>query len=214
MTDTLFESFGKIPRWNRDIIITEKIDGTNAQIFVSEQGNITLKSGREVPFLVGSRNRWIFPESDNHGFAKWAYGNEKDVLSLGPGRHFGEWFGQGIQRGYGLKEKKLIMFNVSRWNKDNLPQSIGVVPVLYQGPMFYYTENAGGNRLSQFDDSQNEDGPIQHWATAESLYMLKTCGSFAVPGYMKPEGIVIFHSASHHMYKITLENDSLPKGAL
>ena len=35
-----FTKFPKIPRLNRDMIITEKIDGTNAQIYVAEQAEI------------------------------------------------------------------------------------------------------------------------------------------------------------------------------
>ena len=34
---------------------------------------------------------------------------------LVPGRHFGEWWGSGIQRGYGLDEKTFSLFNAYRW---------------------------------------------------------------------------------------------------
>lgn len=34
----LHRSFQKIPRWSRDIIITEKIDGTSACIYIDEAG--------------------------------------------------------------------------------------------------------------------------------------------------------------------------------
>ena len=43
------------------------------------------------------------------------------------------------------------------------------------------------------------------------LELLRTDGSVIVPGFMKPEGIVIYHSASRDSYKITLENDEAPK---
>ncbi|GAA1639362.1 hypothetical protein GCM10009700_27880 [Brevibacterium sanguinis] len=33
------------------------------------------------------------------------------------------------------------------------------------------------------------------------------------PGYMNPEGIITFHSASGQVYKTLIENDELPKGA-
>ena len=103
-----FVAFPKIPRLSRRCVITEKIDGTNACIFIGEDGE----------FLVGSRTRWITPENDNHGFARWAYEHKDELLGLGPGRHFGEWWGQGIQRGYGLKEKRFSLFNTSRWMDD------------------------------------------------------------------------------------------------
>ena len=93
---TEFEKFDKIARLSRNCIITEKIDGTNAQVFIGENGE----------FLTGSRNRWITPEDDNAGFARWALENKEKLLQLGPGRHFGEWWGSGIQRRYGLDRKR------------------------------------------------------------------------------------------------------------
>ncbi len=104
-----FEPFNKIGRLKRTCTITEKIDGTNAQICFNAAGEM----------LVGSRKRQIWPEGfegkdkgcDNAGFAKWAYEN-KDALFdfLGEGRHFGEWCGGKIQRGYGLTEKRFALF--------------------------------------------------------------------------------------------------------
>ena len=61
MTD--FVSFPKIARYSRNVVVTEKIDGTNAQVFIGEDGE----------FLTGSRNRWITPEDDNYGFSRWAH---------------------------------------------------------------------------------------------------------------------------------------------
>ena len=54
-----FEAFAKIPRFFRDVTISEKIDGTNAQVFVAEDGAV----------MAGSRSRWITPEADNFGFS-------------------------------------------------------------------------------------------------------------------------------------------------
>src|SRR5690606_13561404 len=108
---TAFTEFPKIPRLNRNIIVTEKIDGTNASIFIGEDGE----------FLVGSRTRWITPEKDNFGFAAWAHENRDELMKLGPGHHFGEWWGRGIQRGYGLNERRFSLFNTSRWTPETLP---------------------------------------------------------------------------------------------
>lgn len=174
-----FVGFGKIPRFQREIIITEKIDGTNAQILITDDGDIR----------AGSRNRWITPTDDNYGFAKWVEGNKSELLRLGPGRHFGEWWGQGINRGYALKEKRFSLFNVTRWADLSMcPTCCFVVPRLFEG---------------RFDTDNIED------VMAE----LRMNGSVAAPGFMKPEGIVIFHSASGYMFKRTLENDEKPKGA-
>jgi hypothetical protein len=194
---TDFVEFQKIPRLSRDMIITEKIDGTNGCIFISPDGE----------FLVGSRTRWITPENDNHGFAAWAYANKDELLKLGPGRHFGEWWGSGIQRGYGLTkgDKRFSLFNVTRWclfgqepgeigvgvngtvkKQDVLPQIVGLVPVVFRGP--FSTE-----------------------AALEWLGVLGRDGSLAAPGFMNPEGIVVFHVAGNYLFKKTLDGDGTPK---
>lgn len=171
-----FESFKKISRLSRDTVVTEKLDGTNAQIFIDETGN----------FLTGSRNRWITPDDDNFGFSRWAHENKEELLKLGPGRHFGEWYGPGIQRGYGLKEKAFALFNTHRWS-ENRPDCCQVVPILYEGIF------------------------SQHYIDI-AVDCLRKEGSKAVPGFMRPEGIVVFHKASNILFKKTLENDDTPKG--
>ena len=100
-----FQEFPKLARLSREVIITEKIDGTNAQIYIDDAQNI----------MAGSRTRWISPEADNFGFAAWARAHRDELLTLGPGRHFGEWWGVGIQRGYGLSERRFSLFNTQRW---------------------------------------------------------------------------------------------------
>src|SRR5687767_1693749 len=85
----LFTPFPSISRLSRDIVVTEKLDGTNAQIHITQDGRV----------LAGSRNRWITPEADNFGFARWVAAHEDELRALGPGSHYGEWWGQGIQRG-------------------------------------------------------------------------------------------------------------------
>lgn len=171
-----FQGFPKLARLSREIIITEKIDGTNAQIGITEDGQI----------FAGSRSRWLTPQDDNFGFAKWVEENREDLLLLGPGRHFGEWWGYGIQRSYGLDEKRFSLFNVSRW-QDARPVCCHVVPTLYRGD--FETPTIVG-----------------------ILAMLRHDGSRAAPGFMKPEGIVVFHSAGNVGFKKTLEKDAMPKG--
>jgi len=173
-----FRPFQKIARFSREVIVTEKIDGTNAQIFFTDAGEM----------LVGSRNRWITPEADNYGFAKWAKANEDELRKLGPGAHFGEWWGQGIQRGYGLKEKRFSLFNVSRWSDTEArPACCGVVPELWRGNM--------------------DDLDASRW-----IARLAYNGSVAAPGFMLPEGIVIYHVASGTSFKKTVEKDDQHKG--
>lgn len=176
---TPFVKFPKIPRLRRETVVTEKLDGTNAQIYVGEDGG----------FLVGSRNRWITPDDDNFGFATWAYERKEELMGLGHGHHFGEWWGQGIQRGYGLDEKRFSLFNTARWNEDNpnRPACCHVVPVLNSG---------------LFDGTDAE-----YW-----VERLKGEGSRAAPGFMNPEGVVVYHTAAKMYFKMTCEKDEKPKG--
>ncbi len=194
--DIIFTPFAKMARLSRECLITEKIDGTNAQIYITDDNDM----------LVGSRTRWITPNDDNFGFAKWAHDHRDELLTLGPGRHFGEWWGQGIQRKYGMTEKRFSLFNVARWcmhdetpqpiatddprvikTQDVLPPCCHLVPVIRRG-MF---------SSIMVDDALNE---------------LRARGSFAAPGFMKPEGIVVFHIAGNVGFKKTIEKDEVPKG--
>jgi hypothetical protein len=105
------------------MVITEKIDGTNSCVVVDDDGNVTAQS----------RKRVIVPGDDNYGFAGWVQQYADQLKGLGPGYHFGEWFGVGIQRGYGLYERRFALFNVNRW-RDERPDCCHVVPTLYEGP--------------------------------------------------------------------------------
>ena len=173
-----FTPFPKISRWNREVIVTEKIDGTNAAVVVTEEGRV----------LAQSRKRLITPEDDNFGFARWVAGHEDELRELGAGVHFGEWWGQGIQRGYGLDHKRFSLFNAKRWHAPERPLCCHVVPVLAHA-------------------STPEQGIIRSAAVS-----LKLHGSVAAPGFDRPEGIVIFHTAANQMFKVTLEDDEKPKG--
>jgi len=178
-----FKAFSKISRLSREIIITEKIDGSNGIICIDEAMNI----------YAGSRKKWLWESgqdeihNDNMGFGRWVKDNQEELKKLGPGFHYGEWWGLGIQRNYGLKEKHFSLFNTSRWADVSLrPKCCDVVPVLYQGLC---------NTIS----------------IDQVLTRLSNTGSVAAPGFMKPEGIVIYHTASRTMFKKTIENDEKGK---
>ena len=49
-------------------------------------------------------------------------------------------------------------------------------------------------------------------AINRALNALLEAGSAAAPGFMRPEGIIVFHSASQQVYKVLAENDDMPKG--
>lgn len=194
--DLDFIGFPKLARLSREIIVSEKIDGTNAQVFIAEDGTL----------LAGSRTRWITQTDDNYGFAAWVEAHREELLTLGPGRHFGEWWGAGIQRGYGLKEKRFSLFNATRWAahdqplllipsqdpraqpklQERPPACCDVVPVLIQGPF--------------------RTDAIDH-----CIQLLRERGSYAAPGFMKPEGVVVFHTAGNVGFKKTVDKDDIPK---
>ena len=173
--DHEFKPFNKIPRLSREIVVTEKIDGTNATIYIDD----TMEN-----LYTASRTKWITPEDDNYGFARWAQSNKEELLTLGPGYHRGEWWGKKIQRGYGLTDKKFSLFNTSL---SYVPSCCLLVPILYRGPF----------------DLQMVD---------ECLEALKVHGSQAAPGFMKPEGVVVFHTAASNYFKKMIENDGKHKG--
>jgi hypothetical protein len=217
-----FVEFKKIPRLSREILVSEKIDGSNGQIVIMSKEKIILECEHcdytsqdfidkyclyihpdnphveekdRLYIFAASRNRWlnVGKQNDNHAFAYWVKENAPDLVMLGEGRHFGEWYGKGIQRGYGLEEKRFALFNVSKWQNRGLrliddkqqyaPVPCEVVPVLYEGK--FETE-----------------------LIYSQLHSLYEHGSVAVPGYLKPEGIVIYHTAAGQYFKKTINNDS------
>lgn len=160
-----FEPYGKTPRWRSQVVVTEKIDGTNSLIQVPESPSL--------PLAVGSRNRWITPGkgTDNFGFAEWVQNNAELLRRLGPGKHYGEWYGCGIGRGYGLTERRWALFQATRWTNEQLremglPANVEVVPILTRG-----------------EDVAQCTKDAQAWLENE--------GSAAVPGYVRPEGYIV-----------------------
>lgn len=190
-----FVEFPKLSRLNREVIVTEKIDGTNAQVVIVDKREVDLPRGctivGDLAIGAGSRTRYITPEDDNYGFARWVQEHAEELATLGRGHHFGEWWGLGIQRGYGLKEKRFSLFNVHRWANDAVrPACCHVVPELGRGLLIPY--------LAMLPD----------W-----LETLRTEGSKAAPGFMRPEGIVVFHVASNTGFKYTFDKNDGHKGS-
>lgn len=220
-----FQAWPKIPRLNREMVITEKIDGTNSAVIIEDHGICTrqylhnLENQNEeystfvvLPynseddsvirlFEVGaqSRNRLLKPGDDNFGFAQWVWDNAYGLAkSLGEGRHFGEWWGSGIQRGYGLPkgEKRFSLFNVKRYRLIEFEefglQGVSIVPILWEGTF----------------DQEVIDVIVRE---------MRRDGSFvgslvADQRFPKPEGVVVYHAASNSMFKVLCENDDVAKG--
>jgi len=202
-------------RLSRECYITEKMDGTNASIFIEPKpvigSDISKVTAITDDFLIyaGSRTRWITPQDDNFGFAKWVKEHATELVALGAGHHFGEWWGSGIQRNYGFKngERFFSLFNAGRWVEhdkptyaienqnpkappkftENAPACCKVVPILYRGLFDTDVVDIELDRLGFY-------------------------GSVAAAGFMNPEGAIVYHVAAGIGFKKTIEDDYKPKG--
>lgn len=175
MTEREFKGWPKIHRLaNETMIISEKIDGSNACLVITEDD-----------FYAQSRTRIITPEDDNFGFARWAAESEATLRAdLGTGRFYGEWWGQGIQRKYGLDHRVFSLFDTRWTGREFATANLDVVPLLWTGPVDVYH--------------------------AESEYRwLRQGGSKAAPGF-EPEGIVVYLTATGVSWKLT--DAPAPKG--
>lgn len=171
-----FRPWPKTPRLFKDVVVTEKIDGTNGGVVVTEDGDV----------FAQSRKRFVTVDADNFGFARWVYDNSKALAeTLGAGHHYGEWWGSGIQRGYGCEpgERYFSLFNADKWGflRDSSPvDSLSVVPVLWEGEM-------DTEAIRLIADQLQRDG------------------SKAKPGYMRPEGVCVFHTAANAIFKVPFD---------
>lgn len=204
-----FKSFSEIKALSKmQMYITQKIHGSNAQIFVYEKRTMvrTVSSDakpedfaaefpgktieiapygedsstlalyfKELDLVCGSRNRWIYPHSDNYGFATFIDQHKDEYIAkLGEGRHDCEWAGPGINSGEGLAQKTVVLFDHWRYKDKPLPTGAVIVPVLYAGDL--------------------DLAKVQ-----ETMDLLKIEGSRLAPGFMRPEGVVV--SFAGHRYK-------------
>lgn len=203
-----FKSYSKIPRIDKLVwAITEKLDGTNGIVhitpFIGPEDGIVLEGTGAVAIVgnvlvfAGSRSRWLQPgkQTDNYGFGEWVKANADElVATLGPGTHYGEWWGQGIQRNYGATRKRFTLFAPWRYPQvrdirdETGDEVLTKVPLLAQG--------SGSARSIQT--------ALDLWEAS-----LLRDGSPAVPGFMNPEGMVL--TLGNQNYKVIL-NDG-PKEA-
>lgn len=178
MMDDLNE-FKKYPKTKRfldsTMLITEKLEGTNAQIVFLES-----ETPNYIPWLAGSRNKWLTETSSNFGFYQFVEENVEVLFEiLGVGRHYGEFCGDKIQNTAGVEGKKLFMFNTSLDIPEEYKHIVDTVPRLHVGPF---------------------NPRVIH----EILNGLKDNGSVASPGFYPVEGIILHLSSKR--YKIYLDN--------
>lgn len=171
-----FKPYPKTPRLANVLCeITEKIDGTNGCILVDEgyiaagSRNKLLCERRRAPYSTELSDQTTWHGSDNYGFGQWVMDNAAELSKLGPGLHYGEWWGQGIQRRYGLTEKRFTLFHSGRYmatHGPDLPSCVSLAPVIYSG---HYDPNV----------------------VPECVERLKLHGSYAAPGFHRPEGVIL-----------------------
>ncbi len=194
-----FKGWGFTTRENKNKTITEKIDGTN--------GCIVIYNGK---VSAQSRKRIITPDDDNYGFARWVYDNAGALMdTLGFGYHYGEWFGEGIQKNpLGIEGKRFALFHPTK-----------------------YTE-ANGFELSKVDGLETvpllHHGQCDVWTIPNIMQDLDTYGSkvvgaartaINVPGIEEvafhraadAEGIIIWNNETKTRTKMLLENDAFHK---
>lgn len=169
--------------------ITEKIDGINGCIIIqpynvidfdTKESLLYYQEDTTLAIYAQSRNRLINPHDDNYGFAKWVQDNASILMrELGPGYHYGEWWGKGINRGYGLEERRFSLFNPTKKCSIcyNVPSLISISCGVY----------LDGHIFNVIDE-------------------LKEAGSLAAPGYMYPEGVVIYTEKAKCSWKVIIEN--------
>jgi hypothetical protein len=195
-----FIKWPSTPRFHKGLTITEKIDGTNACIRILD-GTVTTQS----------RKRLITPDDDNFGFARWAYDNAGALTDvLGYGVHFGEWFGEGIQKNpLGIEGKRFALFSPWKFNdteKERIENSglVEFVPVLFEGQADEWTiphtiENLRiyGSRVHGAASYTREVFPGE-----DGSYEVSACA----------EGVIVWHRETQQKYKILLEQDAIHKG--
>jgi hypothetical protein len=159
-----FAKFPKIERLEKLFtVVTQKLHGTNASVHITQE-----LFSQKYTVRAGSRERFITPEDDNYGFARFVKEHEEEFIRcLGQGVHYGEWAGPGINSGEGLSEKTFFLFDAHRFPTNHeLPPRCKFVPTLYAGPF-----------------------------CPESIELVKKDlrdnGSKVAPGFMRPEGVVI-----------------------
>jgi len=199
-----FQKFSSIPRLSKEKMrITEKLDGSNGAIRIrpfdplvdasAALSVVAVDDNGMYNVWVQSRNRFIAPgkSTDNAGFAGWVSDNLNELVSiLGPGDHYGEWWGSGIQRGYGVP-KRFSLFNAERWlgelhpTDDMFDLGLYIVPLLFTGPY-------DGAKIQELKQDLIDNG------------------SKASPGY-KAEGLIVELREIGARYKVLTENDDIHK---
>lgn len=198
-----FKSWGSTTRENKNKTITEKIDGTNACIVIYN-GKVSAQS----------RKRIITPDDDNYGFAKWVYDNAGVLMdTLGYGYHYGEWYGEGIQKNpLGIEGKRFALFWATKYTEQNgyelnKVDGLETVPLLHHGQCDVWTipnimqdlDTYGSKVVGAKTTLVGSEVP----GMGDLVYQYNRAAS--------AEGIIIWNNETRTRTKMLLENDAFHK---
>ncbi len=196
-----FKAWGSTPRENKNKTITEKIDGTNACLVITN-GKI----------VAQSRKRIITPEDDNYGFAKWAHANAGVLFdTLGYGYHYGEWYGEGIQKNpLGIEGRRFALFHPTKYNEANgydlsKVDGLETVPLLHHGQCDVWTIP---DIMSDLDIYGSKV------VGAKRTKIVRDLGdgyTYEIDKAATAEGIIIWNNETRTRTKMLLENDAYHK---
>lgn len=194
-----FKGWGSTTRENKNKTVTEKIDGTNACIVIYD-GKVTAQS----------RKRVITPDDDNYGFARWVYDNAGVLMdTLGFGYHYGEWFGEGIQKNpLGIEGKRFALFHATKYTEANgyelnKVDGLETVPLLHHGQCDVWTIPDIMADLQDF--GSKVVGAARH------VYESSIIEGFTYDRAVAAEGIIIWNNETKTRTKMLLEGDAFHK---
>lgn len=180
----MFKKWPKIPRLENEVFhITEKIDGTNGCVVIRPCSWMTdiyppLYHINDIGIWAQSRTRIITREADNYEFAMWVRDNSEQLMNdLGIGYHYGEWWGKGINREYGITHRRFSLFN-----RDKQSSACENVPYLAR---------------SNFD--------TLHYDITRLKTELLNFGSLAAKGFCRPEGLVVYAALARTSWKVIID---------
>ena len=152
----------------KEVICTEKIHGTNAQMgFVDGE------------FIAGSKNMYVdlMNVSDHQGFVNYALQFKEAIVEYASSRNlmefviYGEWYGSGVMKGIQYSDKKDFIVFAVKWGEYLVPYDLlfkicvglNLIPpiVLYRGePNQEKFDSIKGlpstlGKINGFNDSEN-----------------------------------------------------------
>jgi hypothetical protein len=223
-----FAPWPKIARLNRDITITEKIDGTNSAVGIErvmpDMEHALAFGDLEVSDLRRTNTTAIVlcedPDSTTPVVAYWVWAqSRKRVITPGKSTDnfgFAGWVAEHAETlvselGEGLHFGEWWGYGIQRGYETNF-KAFSLFNT------HRYANLAGGIALEDETVLNTVpvlyQGPFGQFHIDAALHSLHDGGSKAAPGYHNPEGIIVYHSAASTMFKVTLEGDESPKGLM